>query len=279
MERIKVKDVIKAMEEIAPPEFALQGDRIGLQVGDEEGKAEVILLSLDVTQKVVKEAKEKKANLIISHHPLIYHPLKKITFQEWPSGVLRELIKNDISLYVAHTNLDIAPGGVNDALLKTLKKFLRIKKEKPLHLSSEKNSQPLGWLIFLEKEETLIEIAEKVKKALSCTSMRISGGRKEKIARIALCAGSGRDLIYPARDKKAQLLITGELSYHSLLEADFLGLSVIEAGHYETEVVVLPLLKEKLEKKLREKNQESKILLSEIPTRPYLTESITQVDI
>lgn len=279
MERIKVKDVIKAMEEIAPPEFALQGDRIGLQVGDKERKAEVILLSLDVTEKVVKEAKEKKADLIISHHPLIYHPLTRITFQEWPSGVLRELIKNDISLYVAHTNLDTAPGGVNDALLKTLKKFLRITKEKPLHLSSEKNFQPPGWLIFLEKEETLIEIAEKVKKALSCTSMRISGKKDKKITRIALCAGSGKGLIYPARDKKAQLLITGELSYHSLIEANFLGLSVIEAGHYETEVVVLPLLRENLEKRLREKNREGKILLSEIPARAYLPENIIQVDI
>ncbi len=268
----KVKDIILIMEEIAPPQLALEGDRIGLQVGEENTPVEAVLICLDVTEEVIEEAKKRKANLIISHHPIIYEPLKQFSFRRPPGSIIKEAAKYDISIYTAHTNLDIAPGGVNDALLKILSNDLKIKEGKPL-LEKEKVRFGLGKLVLLEKEKNLEEIVLLIKNKLS-KNIRVIGENSIKIKKVALCGGSGKELVYIAYKKGAQLFITGELSYHFSLEAKSLGLSVIEAGHYETEVVVLPFLEKRLRREFKKRGWDKKVIRSRICTNPYSPESI-----
>ena len=275
MTKPTIKDIIPIMEDIAPPDLALPDDKIGLQVGEENISVDAILLCLDVTKNIVEEAKERGANLIIAHHPLIYTPLRQLHFSRPPVDAIKEALNYNISIYIAHTNLDVVPGGVNDALLKTLEPDLKIEMKEPLLPVRGKPEIGLGKFVSLENEKDLWEIVSAVKKRLATQNIRVGGAENHKIRKIALCAGNCRELIYPACQKGAQLFLTGELGYHSLLEAKSLGLSVIEAGHYETEVVILPFLKQKLEEKFKEKNWKVKIFKSEVCTSPYLTKSLS----
>ncbi|MBE0479244.1 Nif3-like dinuclear metal center hexameric protein [Candidatus Aerophobetes bacterium] len=274
MAKTKVKDVISVMEKIAPSCLAMEDDKIGLQVGGEDINVDAILICLDVTEDVLDEAKEKGTDLIIAHHPLIYQPLQELIFSKPPGSVIQKAVSSNISIYIAHTNLDVASGGVNDALIETLRQDWKIKKIEPLLPIKDKPECGLGKLVLLEEGKDFNEFVLTTKNKLCAQNVRVTKVKNTKIDTIALCGGSCREVVYPAWQKKAELLITGELPYHSLLEAKSLGLSVIEAGHYETEVIVLPFLKEMLEKELKEKGWEGKILISKICTKPYLTENL-----
>ena len=109
-------EIIQLFEQFAPKHLALDGDKIGLLIGTLNKPVKNILIALDVTDEVVDEAIEKNVQLIISHHPLIYHPLKTIRTEDAYGNIITKLIKHDIAVYAAHTNLDIADGGVNDML-------------------------------------------------------------------------------------------------------------------------------------------------------------------
>jgi len=272
MKKPTINHIISIVEEkIAPPFLALPDDRIGLQVGRENEVVNGILLCIDVTKEIINEAKEKGANLILAHHPLIFNPLTHLNFSNPSSGIIREAIKNDISIYIAHTNLDAAPGGVNDCLVKVLKEELDIKKEESLLILKNKEKFPLGKMVELRERKMLKEIVLGVEKTLKPTYIKVGGVKNEGISKVALCGGSCKDLVYPAYKRGAELFITGELGHHSCLEAKFLGLSVIEAGHFETEAVVLPFLKEKIQKQLEQKDWQESIciFISEICTSPY----------
>ena len=190
-------------------------------------------------------------------------------------NLIKKAINANMSIYIAHTNLDVAIGGVNDALLKTLEVNLKIKKTEILVPIKDKPGFGLGRIGSLENGKKLREIILVVKKKLDAPYLKVAGKENHKINKIAFCGGSCKDLVYPACQKGAELFITGELGYHSLLEAKSLGLSIIEAGHYETEVVVLPLLKEKMEEEFQKKGWKKKIFQSKINTNPYLVKNLS----
>ncbi|TFB10921.1 Nif3-like dinuclear metal center hexameric protein [Candidatus Marinimicrobia bacterium MT.SAG.3] len=124
---MKISNVMEILNEWAPESDALEWDNVGLLVGSEEDELTGILVALDVTAAIANEAKELGSNLIISHHPIIFNPLYSLRKDEYPASVIVQLIKNDLSLYTMHTNLDIAEGGVNE----TLAKRLNLKQIKP----------------------------------------------------------------------------------------------------------------------------------------------------
>ena len=120
MKQVNGHEIIQLFEGFSPKGYALEGDKVGLQVGRLNGKVERVMIALDVLEEVVDEAIEKNVQLIIAHHPIIYRPLQKISTDILPGRIFEKLIKNDISVYAAHTNLDVAKGGVNDMLASAL---------------------------------------------------------------------------------------------------------------------------------------------------------------
>lgn len=266
---MKVKDIISVMEEIAPSYLAMKGDRIGLHVGEENVPVNTIFLCLDATEETVKEAKEKGAQLIICHHPLIYEPLTQLNFIQPPGSTIKKVAEYGISVYAAHTNLDIAPGGVNDSLIKIIGKDLKVEAQEPLLEVDKEAGLGLGQIISLEQKRTLAEITRVVKEKIS-QNVKVSGVEQKEIKKIAVCGGNGRHCVYSAHKREAQVFLTGELPYHSLLEAKSLGLSVVEAGHYETEAVVVPFLEQRIKKEFRERGWQLKVVKSTVSTSPYL---------
>lgn len=248
---MKVKDILGALEEFAP--LALQDgyDNAGLQIGlAEDAEATGALLCLDVTEDVVDEAVLRGCNLIVSHHPLLFRPLKSITFDDYVGRTIVKAIQHGIAVYAAHTNLDSAQGGVNFKIAEKLGLVA------PQWLSPKEAY--LRGMAYVTAGEGVIatlptslserEFMERVKEVFGLKSLRVNYAQKKTISRVALCGGSGASLIPKAIEKGADAFLTGEIGYHRFFgyEKDIL---LLEIGHYESEQYTLEVLRDVLLKK------------------------------
>ena len=213
------------LNSLAP--FATQEswDNSGLLVGDPGAEVKTALVVLDITAEAVREAREIGAELIISHHPVIFHPLKKVE----SGSVVWELAQAGISAICAHTNLDAAAGGVNDVLAAALE----LQEVRPLP-DGEENTPPMARIGRLAQPMSPAVFAAYVKEKLGCGGVRYTDPGRE-IRRVAVLGGSGADLLETAAEAGADALVTGEARHHELLLAGVLGISLVDGGHFCTE--------------------------------------------
>ncbi len=229
MIKILIGDVLKYFdEEIADVSLAEDFDNVGLLVGDENLKVENVMVSLDVTKNVVKMAKREKVNLIISHHPIIFNPIKRIDF----NSLIYEIIKNDISIISMHTNFDRSSFGVSFCLAKAL--LLD-------DIEILKDSMEFGRVGNLKKPITFDYFLEYVSKKLNTPVKGVKTTRL--IKRVAVVSGSGGFALNAAIKSKADALVTGDVKHNLLLEAFDKDFCVVDASHFATErVFCLPLV-------------------------------------
>lgn len=225
-----VKAIYSYLNTIAPYQTAASWDNTGLSVGDENKKVKRVLLSLDVTEKVINEAIDCKADLVITHHPLIFSAVKSVT----ADTLLYKAVSSGIAFISSHTCLDIAEGGVNDCLAKAIgiKNTFSVQEEPFLKL---------GEIAEITEEAFVVLLKEK----LNCNVLYNSTGNK--IKKVAFCSGAGGDLFALARENGADALVTGEAKYHEFLDAAFSNISIFACGHFETEIIAIDALKQKLE--------------------------------
>ncbi len=251
----KVKDMIAALNRLAPPELKEPWDNVGLMVGNEEQRVTTVFVCLDVTSENVRHAIACGADLIVSHHPLLFSPVSRIVEQESAGKILRELIRNDISVFSAHTNLDHADGGMNDALAD------RLALTGTRHFTQEEArdafgnpTDSIGRIGTLSAPMELEDFVELVRHALSCQSIRYTGNPADPIRTVALCSGSGGSGIYTAYRAGADAYVTSDIKHHEAQLACELGLKLIDAGHFETENILCSFLTEFLESAFPELN-------------------------
>lgn len=345
--------IVKIIEDWAPKQIAWEKDNVGLQVGSLRREISNILLCLDVNEKVVDEAIKRKCNLIISHHPLLFRSLKKLDIdKDNGSRIIEKLIKKDITLYSAHTNLDFTKEGVSFQLANKLRlvnqNFLlnlssnqskiavfvpidyankvadamhnagagisgeysncsfrssgtgyfkgseksnprfgvkgklervdevkievlvnsfdvskvvsAIKQVHPYEevaydiysLANENVNYGMGVIGELEKELSQKEFLNLITKSLNTKNLRFAQGLKSKIKKVAVCGGSGSDLLDAALKSNADAFVTADVKYHTFQDAEN-KILLVDAGHYETEVPVLDKIKMRLEKSLEDK--------------------------
>lgn len=233
---VKVQDVINVMEQFAPPMLAESYDNVGLLVGSRDMLVKGVLLTLDVTEESVEEAKEKGLNLIVSHHPLIFSGLKSITGTDYIQRVVLNAIKNDIAIFACHTNADSTFEGVSYSLGHKL----GLEAMTALQCAQEGDvAQGLGVVGVLREPEKADDFLSRVKATVGIPIVRhtnYSGGKK--ISRVALCGGSGASLINNAISAQADIYLTGDLKYH-----DFFGrensIILVDIGHFESEESIL----------------------------------------
>lgn len=349
-----IKEVTKYLEDWAPPAVAWNNDNVGLQVGHQNRKVKNIMLSLELTSDVVKQAIKHNCNLIITHHPFIFYPIKKLDlFRDANSQLIEMLVKNDITLYSTHTNLDFTKNGVNFQLAKKIGlnnvDFLRNLKSNQYKLSvftpsaqvekvasaifasgggiigeysncsfrlngegtfkgSSLSNPVLGkkgsyekvneiklevlvdsWKLNnvldamiaahpyeepaydiypiensnvnfgmgaigdLENELSSSALLELVSKKLHVKGLRYSAGTGRKVKRVAVCGGSGSDLVDEAINNNADALVTADVKYH-IFQAAQGKIFLIDAGHYETEIPVINEIQKRLSKFVKEKS-------------------------
>ncbi|MEG6585844.1 Nif3-like dinuclear metal center hexameric protein [Dendrosporobacter sp. 1207_IL3150] len=346
---VKCQVIMDAIDKLAPRYLAEDWDNVGLLIGSPAQVVDNILVSLDITEDVIEKAVEKGVNLIISHHPLIFKPLAHLRTDNPQGRIIARLLKNDIAVFAAHTNLDTAAGGVNDILAQRLSlqgiemltssfserlvklavfvpkdyieevrnaiteagagyignyshctfytegigtflplegtspfigekgklefvQELRLETVFPERISKRiikamLRSHPyeevaydvyplhnagkelgLGRIGKLVSTKTLEELTLEVKKILNIEWVRVVGDPGKTVNKVAVCGGSGAGLIKRAAFMGADVLITGDVKYHEAQEALSLGVSLIDAGHFATEIPVVDSIVEHLEK-------------------------------
>ncbi len=222
----KVKDFYGYLNSIAPFETQEDWDNSGMLVGDMDAEVKKVAVVLDITHEEIKKAKAIGADLIISHHPVIFNPIKSVT----RGSVPYELVASSINALCCHTPLDIADGGTNDSLAELL------------GIEVTRTEDPILRLGTVEPT-TAQELAGKIANTLNTKVRYADAGRK--IEKIAICTGAGCSLIKAAGEIDA--FITGDASHHNFLDCIQAGITLIAAGHYETEIVVVPVLVKKLQ--------------------------------
>lgn len=242
----KVIDIGNEIEKFAPKFLKEDYDNVGLMVGDEQKEVKKVLLSLECTNEVIKEAMELKVDLIITHHPLLFKKPKNIVKGDFLGNKIITLIQKDIALYSCHTNLDSARGGINE----TLVKMLGFNSKQIIEPTEARNYKDggIGRLVSLEKEIGLDDIIRIVKNNLNIKNMRIVRG-SDRVKELAIINGSGQDFFYKAKSLGVDCIITGDTTYHFASDFKEMGISIIDAGHFATESIAffntLEFLKEK----------------------------------
>ena len=243
---IRLSEIITELERFAPPELKEPWDNVGLMVGDETQIIKKVFVCLDLTTENMRQAIDFGADLIVSHHPLIFTPLRSITERDPIASIIRTAIKNDISIYSMHTNFDKTDGGMNDLLADKLAlENIRPFTESECIDSEGKTFSPIGRVGNLELPMTLEDFARQVKAVLGCTALKYSGDLSEDIETVALCSGSGgRECMYAAYNSGADVYLTADLKHDIAMTAYELGLNMIDAGHFETENIICGFLEE-----------------------------------
>ena len=231
----------------APRSLAESWDNPGLLVGDADREVKRVLVALDVRDSVIEEAILCRADWIITHHPMLFSPLKKITTDS-PNGrrVLR-LAQAGISHYAMHTNLDTAFGGTND----TLAALANLQEVSVLCPTCQQDGQPngLGRIGFLPEPMALGEFADMLRQKVGLRHISIVGSREKQVRRVALCTGSGMDFLEEAANQGADVYLSGDIRFHEAQKAQDLGVALVDVTHYASEVLIVPVIARYLREK------------------------------
>lgn len=240
------KEIMQVIEATYPRSATLDFDNVGLLAGRAEKEVNRVYLALDATDRVIDRAVETGADMLITHHPLIFSPLKKVTDEDFISRRVVRLIQNDIAYYAMHTNYDVL------GMAALSEKILGIKNTQVLDvtISEDGREEGIGRIGELEKTMTLEECCVYVKHRLKLGSLKVFGDMEQKVSRLAISPGSGKTAVAPAIEKGADVLVTGDIGHHDGLDAVEQGLAVIDAGHYGTEYIFIDDMKQFLEEKL-----------------------------
>lgn len=240
------REIMQVIEAAYPREAALDFDNVGLLAGRTEKEVERVYIALDATDAVIDHAIKAGADMLITHHPLIFSPLKKITDEDFISRRIVKLIQNDISYYAMHTNYDVL------GMAELSEKILGIQDTEVLDVTMEKEGKPegIGRVGKLEKPMTLEECCVYVKHKLNLGSLKVFGDMSSEVSRLAISPGSGKTAVPAALAKGADVLVTGDIGHHDGLDAVEQGLAIIDAGHYGTEYIFIDDMKHFLEEKL-----------------------------
>lgn len=249
----KLKEITDVLETKVPSFLKEEWDNVGLIIGNGDNEIKKVILALDCTESVVKEAINKNARLIITHHPLIFEGIKNIDFNTSLGRKIKLLISNDISLVSLHTNFDKINGGTSD----TVAGILGLTDLKNI----DDNEFSLGKVGKIDTV-TLEEFAKTVKEKLNLKSLKYIGDNEKKINSVAVVSGSGADFLYDAKKMGADCLVTAEVKHHIAIDAYENDIAVIDAGHFETENVAMKTFCE---------------ILKDLPVEVLISETYTEL--
>ena len=238
---MKVRDIINVIEDFAPLSIQEKWDNSGLCIGSPEAEVTSVLIGLDCTEELVDEAVSCGADMIVTHHPLIFSGLKKISPDDQIGAAVIKAVKAGISIYSAHTSADKVIAGVSGAMA------AKLGLQNVIILDEDGDGTGLGVVGDLKEPLTASEAITLVKERFGLEMVRGSRPLEGKISRIAMCGGSGGSLIAAAKASGAQLYLSGDISYHNFFTSE--GFMIMDIGHYESEIEIVDILFSLLKKK------------------------------
>lgn len=247
---VTVGEVSRAINEFAPFELAEEWDNIGILAGREEQQVTGVLCALDLNFKVIEEAKQKGANLIVTHHPILFRGRKNLREDDVEGRMLCELVRGNIALIAAHTNFDNAVPGVNDALAAKL----GLQDVRPCEN---------GMRVGESADENLAQLCARAEKMLG-GPVRCYGEAERPVYRVAVLGGAGGDYAPQAQAAGADVYLTGEIAHHKAWDAYQSGVCILEAGHAATELPAIEMLAEGLQNAANGVQWNVRIYVSEV---------------
>lgn len=239
-------DIIEKLEILSPIPFAEEWDNVGLLAGRRDKKVERIFLAVDATDEVIEQAVAFQADMLITHHPLIFKGLKKISTDDFVGRRIFSLIQNDISYYAMHTNFDVM--GMADAAADEIE--LKDRQVLDITYEDEISKEGCGRFGKLPQIMSLQECAKLVKEKFHLENVRVYGELDTMLETAAIMPGSGADMIGDALKARVDVMITGDIKHHEGIDAVARGLSIIDAGHYGIEKLFVPYIREYLAREL-----------------------------
>ena len=251
------REITETIERKYARTYAMSWDNVGLLCGRSDKEVKKIYVALDVTDEVVEHAVEMKADMLVTHHPLMMSGMTRITDESFTGKRLIKLIQNDISYYAMHTNYDVC------GMAELAGDKLKLKDAEILEETAE--NEGIGRVANLQEAMTLRECCELVKKVFALDSVKVFGNLDRKVNRMAVCPGSGKSFIKSAVKKGADVYVTGDIGHHDGIDAVAQNLAVIDAGHYGIEHIFIKDMSEYLKK-----NLENVEILTEEINHPFI---------
>lgn len=257
---MKKKNLLTYLETHYPCQAAENWDNVGLLVGDEEGEVQHVFLALDLTETVLEEAIAAGADMILTHHPMIFGGIKQINHKSFTGRKILSLIRHNMTYYAMHTNYDVLGMGKISA------DRLGLKDTEVLEVTDANGEEPqgIGRVGMLPEKMTLRACAELTKQAFQIPEVRVYGDPDAEVERAAVCTGSGKSMIKEAIALGAQVYVTGDIDHHTGIDTVAEGLFLIDAGHYGTEYMFM----EEMQAELHEAFPELKISCAKVQM-PY----------
>jgi dinuclear metal center YbgI/SA1388 family protein len=266
---VRIRDIFDWIDSWAPFRYAESWDNCGLQVGSLQTPVNGVLVALDPSSAVLREARGLGCECVVTHHPLLLHPIKSIVTDSWPGTVIMQALVSGIGIIAAHTNLDAARDGTNAQL----KELLGLEEASPLDvvtpLCGESRYLGIGLVGLLPGDTTLGGLARKLSGALEATVLRMTGDPEKRVGRVAVCTGSGAGLIGKVLASQAEVFITGDMKYHDARLAEENGLAVIDIGHFASEKLVLEPLGDFLRSRAESEGAKLEVFVSKSEEDPF----------
>lgn len=242
---MKLHDIIDTLNELAPIHYSESWDNPGLLVGDGEKDVNCIYIALDATSDVIEAAHKKKAGLILTHHPLIFHPLRRVSADNYVGKRVMKMISYDMALFSMHTDFDVTCMA-NEAASR-----LDLIETRVLEPTLSEDFG-LGAMGYLKEDLTLKELAEKTKTVFGLENVTVYGNLEDTIVKVAVLPGSGSSCIDNAYIEGCDVLITGDIGHHDGTDAIEKGINIIDAGHYGVEKLFNDYLEKYINKTMPE---------------------------
>lgn len=221
-------ELIEQLELAFPKRYAMEWDNVGLLVGRNQKEVATIYIALDLTDEVLENAIQSKADMILTHHPLLFSPVRRVTDEDFIGRRIVKLLQNDIAYYAMHTNYDVVRMADCAAQMLSLQEF------RPLDVTSE-DGKGIGTIGQLQERCTVEQFCDHVKEVFQIPSVHVFGDLTKSVERIAVCPGSGKSVIQTAMKNGADLLLTGDLDHHAGIDGVACGITLVDAGHYGLE--------------------------------------------
>ncbi|MQS76043.1 Nif3-like dinuclear metal center hexameric protein [Companilactobacillus halodurans] len=259
---VKVQDIINRIEETAPLSIKMEGDPTGFQLGDRKQDVKTVMTALDVRPNVVQEAIEKKVDLIVAHHPLMFHAAHNLDLASPQNKMYCDLLSHNISVYAAHTNIDKAHDGMNDWLMEELglenARFI-----------DENDDYSIGRMGQLKEPMDLVDFAKMVRDAFHVQNLRyVKSDLGQKVKNVAIIGGDAGKFYPEVLKAGADTFITGDVYYHTAQDMMANGLNVIDPGHH-IEVIFIKEMASILNDWKKSNKFDVDIVQSEVDTEPY----------
>lgn len=236
--------IMEKLEELSPAVYASDWDNVGLQIGRLDKEITRIYIALDATEAVIEDAVRQHADMLLTHHPMLFSPIKKITAENFIGRRIIKLIQNDISYYAMHTNFDVM--GMADAAADEIE--LKQREVLETTFEDEISKEGFGRIGKLPSTMTLKECVWLVKDKFGIDKVKVFGDLETELETAAISPGSGKSMIKHAIALGAQVLITGDIDHHDGLDALEQGLCIIDAGHFGLEQIFVPYMEEYLKR-------------------------------